>query len=99
MSDYRTDRLIVPLLLPLRHQPHPLRLRQRPRRQGVVDDFVLLLLVALAGAGGGAGGFGAPFFNVVTPGPTSTTTPAPSCPKMAGKSPSGSAPLRVNSSV
>ena len=37
--------------------------------------------------------------NVVTPGPTSTTTPAPSWPRMAGKRPSGSAPDRVNSSV
>src|SRR6185312_1347032 len=40
-----------------------------------------------------------PFFRVVTPGPTSTTIPAPSCPKITGKSPSGSAPERVNSSV
>src|SRR5690606_26582151 len=40
-----------------------------------------------------------PFFTDVTPGPTSTTTPAPSCPKIAGNSPSGSAPDRVNSSV
>src|ERR1044071_3290915 len=29
----------------------------------------------------------------------STTIPAPSCPRIAGKSPSGSAPERVNSSV
>src|SRR3546814_1047644 len=36
---------------------------------------------------------------LVTPGPTSTTTPAPSWPRMAGNSPSGSAPDRVNSSV
>jgi hypothetical protein len=35
----------------------------------------------------------------VTPGPTSTTTPAPSCPRTDGKSPSGSAPLLVYSSV
>ncbi len=35
----------------------------------------------------------------VTPGPTSTTTPAPSWPKITGNSPSGSAPERVNSSV
>src|SRR5262245_41248287 len=35
----------------------------------------------------------------VTPGPTSTTMPAPSCPRIAGKRPSGSAPERVNSSV
>src|SRR5258706_4492170 len=40
-----------------------------------------------------------PFLSVVTPAPTSTTTPAPSCPRIAGKSPSGSAPERVNSSV
>ena len=40
-----------------------------------------------------------PFFSVVTPGPTSTTTPAPSWPKIAGNRPSGSAPERVNSSV
>src|SRR5689334_14028063 len=40
-----------------------------------------------------------PFFTVVTPGPTSTTMPAPSWPRMAGKRPSGSAPERVNSSV
>src|SRR6185503_18361169 len=40
-----------------------------------------------------------PFLSVLTPGPTSTTTPAPSWPKMTGKSPSGSAPERVNSSV
>src|SRR5438477_7591693 len=40
-----------------------------------------------------------PFFTVVTPAPTSTTMPAPSWPRMAGKSPSGSAPERVNSSV
>src|SRR5512139_1179855 len=33
------------------------------------------------------------------PGPTSTTTPAPSWPKITGKSPSGSPPERVNSSV
>src|SRR5579859_6319557 len=40
-----------------------------------------------------------PFLSVVTPGPTSTTIPAPSWPKITGKSPSGSAPERVNSSV
>ena len=40
-----------------------------------------------------------PFFRLVTPGPTSTTTPAPSWPRMAGNSPSGSAPDRVKSSV
>src|SRR5258706_9631086 len=40
-----------------------------------------------------------PFLSVVTPAPTSTTTPAPSWPRIAGKSPSGSAPERVNSSV
>src|ERR1700736_686147 len=33
------------------------------------------------------------------PGPTSTTTPAPSWPKITGKRPSGSPPERVNSSV
>src|SRR5215469_5327233 len=40
-----------------------------------------------------------PFLTEVTPGPTSTTTPAPSWPRIAGKSPSGSAPESVNSSV
>ncbi len=40
-----------------------------------------------------------PFFTLVTPEPTSTTTPAPSCPRIAGKAPSGSAPDSVNSSV
>src|SRR5690242_9583679 len=40
-----------------------------------------------------------PLFSVVTPAPISTTIPAPSCPRIAGKSPSGSAPERVNSSV
>src|SRR5687767_14013642 len=35
----------------------------------------------------------------VTPGPTSTTTPAPSWPRIAGNRPSGSAPDSVNSSV
>src|SRR4029079_16591671 len=40
-----------------------------------------------------------PFASVDTPGPTSTTTPAPSCPRIAGNKPSGSAPERVNSSV
>ena len=33
------------------------------------------------------------------PGPTSTTTPAPSWPKITGNRPSGSPPERVNSSV
>src|SRR5690606_1334004 len=40
-----------------------------------------------------------PFLTDVTPGPTSTTTPAPSWPRIAGKIPSGSAPESVNSSV
>src|SRR5215510_11452166 len=40
-----------------------------------------------------------PFFTLVTPGPTSTTMPAPSWPRTAGNSPSGSAPESVNSSV
>src|SRR5262245_52982690 len=40
-----------------------------------------------------------PFRTEVTPGPTSTTMPAPSCPRIAGNRPSGSAPERVNSSV
>src|SRR5580704_18139581 len=40
-----------------------------------------------------------PFFTEVTPAPTSSTTPAPSWPRIAGNSPSGSAPERVNSSV
>src|ERR1044072_584753 len=40
-----------------------------------------------------------PFFTEVTPGPTSTTTPAPSWPRIAGNRPSGSAPESVNSSV
>src|SRR6185295_8590787 len=40
-----------------------------------------------------------PLRTVVTPAPMSTTTPAPSCPSIAGKSPSGSPPDRVNSSV
>src|ERR1700734_3381152 len=40
-----------------------------------------------------------PFFRLRTPGPTSTTTPAPSCPRMAGKRPSGSLPDSVNASV
>src|SRR4029078_2143321 len=40
-----------------------------------------------------------PVFNEATPAPTPTTTPAPSCPKITGNSPSGSAPERVNSSV
>src|SRR3954452_17291826 len=40
-----------------------------------------------------------PFATLVTPRPTSTTTPARSWPRIAGKRPSGSAPERVNSSV
>src|SRR5215217_2878088 len=40
-----------------------------------------------------------PFRRLVTSGPTSTTTPAPSWPRIEGKSPSGSAPERVKSSV
>src|SRR5690606_8922815 len=40
-----------------------------------------------------------PLRTEVTPGPTSTTMPAPSWPRIAGKSPSGSAPERVYSSV
>src|SRR6185295_8632159 len=40
-----------------------------------------------------------PFFSDTMPGPTSTTTPAPSWPKITGNSPSGSPPERVNSSV
>src|SRR5882757_9463098 len=40
-----------------------------------------------------------PFLTLVTPLPMSTTTPAPSWPRMAGNSPSGSAPDSVNSSV
>src|SRR3954470_1652300 len=40
-----------------------------------------------------------PFFRSVTPGPVSTTMPAPSWPRMAGNSPSGSAPDRVKASV
>src|SRR5271168_1285140 len=40
-----------------------------------------------------------PLRNEVTPGPTSTTMPAPSWPNIAGNKPSGSAPERVNSSV
>ena len=36
---------------------------------------------------------------MVTPAPTSTTTPAPSWPKITGNRPSGSPPERVNSSV
>src|SRR5262249_55465471 len=39
-----------------------------------------------------------PLFTLVTPLPTSTT-PAPSWPRIAGNRPSGSAPERVNSSV
>src|SRR3954447_12188869 len=40
-----------------------------------------------------------PFLTEVTPAPMSTTMPAPSCPRIAGNRPSGSAPERVNSSV
>src|ERR1043166_2565955 len=40
-----------------------------------------------------------PFLTDVTAGPTSTTAPAPSWPRIAGNRPSGSAPERVNSSV
>src|SRR2546430_7280254 len=40
-----------------------------------------------------------PFFTLATPGPASTTTPAPSWPRIAGNKPSGSDPERVNSSV
>src|SRR6185437_16589283 len=40
-----------------------------------------------------------PFLRLATPGPTSTTMPAPSWPRMAGKSPSGSAPDSVYLSV
>src|SRR5207237_780374 len=36
-----------------------------------------------------------PGLTLVTPGPTSRTTPAPSCPRIAGKSPSGPAPDSV----
>src|SRR5260370_13813905 len=40
-----------------------------------------------------------PCLSVVTFGPVSTTTPAPSWPRIAGNSPSGSAPESVNASV
>src|SRR5690606_15819546 len=40
-----------------------------------------------------------PGFTLVTPSPTSTTTPAPSCPSTAGNTPSGSSPDKVNASV
>src|SRR5580704_3709294 len=40
-----------------------------------------------------------PFLSEVTPAPVSTTMPAPSCPRIAGNSPSGSAPDSVNASV
>src|SRR6266853_1118579 len=40
-----------------------------------------------------------PRLSVVTLGPGSTTTPAPSWPGIAGNSPSGSAPESVNASV
>src|SRR5690606_3728015 len=40
-----------------------------------------------------------PTFTLVTPSPTSTTTPPPSWPSTAGKIPSGSSPDNVNASV
>src|SRR5690554_4898275 len=40
-----------------------------------------------------------PGLTLVTPSPTSTTMPAPSWPRMAGNTPSGSSPDRVNASV
>ena len=40
-----------------------------------------------------------PGFTLVTPEPTSTTTPAPSCPRTEGNIPSGSSPESVNASV
>src|SRR5437773_4162902 len=40
-----------------------------------------------------------PLFTLATPAPTSATTPAPSCPRIAGNKPSGSEPERVTSSV
>src|SRR5690606_109879 len=40
-----------------------------------------------------------PGFTLVTPSPTSTTMPAPSCPSTAGNTPSGSSPDRVKASV
>src|SRR5216683_1068171 len=40
-----------------------------------------------------------PFLRLATPGPTSTTIPAPSWPRIAGNSPSGSAPDSVYASV
>src|SRR5579859_7036566 len=40
-----------------------------------------------------------PFLSDLTPGPTSTTTPAPSCPRMLGNKPSGSEPESVYLSV
>src|ERR1700722_6786888 len=40
-----------------------------------------------------------PLRSEVTPGPTSTTTPAPSCPRIAENKPSGPEPDRLNSSV
>src|SRR5688500_16806140 len=40
-----------------------------------------------------------PSETLITPGSTSTTTPAPSCPRTDGKRPSGSDPLLVYSSV
>src|SRR3981189_3289831 len=50
-------------------------------------------------SGGYSGMTWSPFLSEVTPLPTSTTTPAPSWPRIAGKMPSGSAPDSVNSSV
>ena len=38
---------------------------------------------------------GVPGFTEVTPSPTLSTTPPPSCPSTQGKIPSGSFPLRV----
>src|SRR5690606_12329310 len=40
-----------------------------------------------------------PGLTLVTPSPTSTTTPAPSCPSTAGNTPSGSSPDRVDATV
>ena len=40
-----------------------------------------------------------PGFTLVTPSPTSTTMPAPSCPSTTGNRPSGSSPERVKASV
>lgn len=40
-----------------------------------------------------------PGFTLVTPSPTDSTIPAPSCPRMMGKAPSGSFPESVYASV